>query len=320
MYEAHFGLREAPFSLTPNTDYLVGLSSHQECLNLVRVALAQGEGFIKITGEVGTGKTLLCRELLNTLERERYQLAYIPNPDLTSAGLRRALAQELSIKAPARANSHDLLELINQRLIEIAQEERSTVLLIDESQALPAETLEAVRLLTNLETSRSKLLQVVLFGQPELDEVVAQHRFRQLRQRITFSYRLSPLDETQVKRYVTHRLSIAGYNGEELFDSSAYRLLSRGSGGIPRIINIVSHKALMVAYGRGDRRIGWDHVQRALQDTEGARPFRFWTRKHWLAIGLALLLLAGAVTIHTLQQADNTPKPTEAGAPHEPGE
>lgn len=316
MYESHFGLREPPFSLTPNTDYLVGLSSHQECLNLVRVALAQGEGFIKITGEVGTGKTLLCRELLNTLPPERYQLAYIPNPDLTSAGLRRALAQELGLKPPARANAHDLLELINQRLIEIALEGRSTVLLIDESQALPAETLEGVRLLTNLETSHKKLLQVVLFGQPELDEILSQHRFRQLRQRITFSYKLAPLDEAQLKRYVTHRLSIAGYNGEELFDNGAYRLLRRGSGGIPRLINIVSHKALMVAYGRGDRRIDWSHVQRALQDTEGARPFRFWTRKHWIALGIACLLLLGGMALnHWQQQKDDPTTAKEAATP-----
>ena len=302
MYEAHFGLRELPFSLTPNTDYLVGLTSHQECLTLVRVALAQGEGFVKVTGEVGTGKTLLCRELLATLDESQYQLAYVPNPDLTPAALHRILAQELHLKVPSGTPSHELLEQINQRLIEIAQQGRSTVLLIDEAQALSREALEAVRLLTNLETTRKKLLQVVLFGQPELDETLDSHDLRQLRQRITFSYRLQPMDEAQTRRYVMHRLSMAGYKGEDLLDGLSYRLLARGTRGIPRLVNITCHKAMMVAYGRGERQIHWRHIRRALADNgrDGGSPLLAWLqhRRRWLGAGAAAIALAFAASAY----------------------
>src|SRR5690606_14264709 len=194
MYEAFFGLREKPFALTPNTGFLVQLAPYQACLNLLRVALGEGEGFIKVTGEVGTGKTLLCRALLNSLPGERYQLAYLPNPGMSPVGLRQALARELLVEGLDELDAQGVLDALHCRLIQLAAEGRSTVLLIDEAQALPTATLEALRLLTNLETEQAKLLQVVLFGQPELDATLARDEFRQLRQRITFSYQLRPLD------------------------------------------------------------------------------------------------------------------------------
>ncbi len=273
MYEAFFGLREKPFALTPNTGFMVRLPSYQACLNLLRVALAEGEGFIKVTGEVGTGKTLLCRELLKRLDAECYQVAWLPNPALGPMALRQALAHELHIAHVERLDDHGLLTALHRRLIELAAAGRSTVLLIDEAQALPAETLEALRLLTNLETEQRKLLQVVLFGQPELDETLSHVSFRQLRQRITFSYRLRPLDACDVGRYLHERLAVAGYQGSPLFGPAAVRLLARGSGGIPRLLNILANKCLMVAFGEGRPRITRRHVQRALADTEGARPF-----------------------------------------------
>ena len=275
MYLSFFGLGEKPFALTPNTAFMVRLAPYQACLNLLRVALGEGEGFVKVTGEVGTGKTLLCRALLNALgeEGERWQLAWLPNPGLTPRALQRALAQELRIADVERLDGHGLLAALNRRLIELAGQGRSTVLLIDEAQALPPETLEALRLLTNLETEHCKLLQVVLFGQPELDELLERDEFRQLRQRITFSYRLRPLDPDDTRRYVEERLSHAGYRGAALFEARALRRLAAGSGGIPRLINILAHKALMVAFGAGSRRVRAAHVQRALRDTEGARPF-----------------------------------------------
>jgi len=294
MYLSFFGLREKPFALTPNTAFLVRLAPYQACLNLLRVALSEGEGFIKVTGEVGTGKTLLCRALLNGLAEEdgRYQLAWLPNPGLAPTALRQALAHELHIAGAANLDDHSLLAALNRRLIELAGQGKSTVLLIDEAQALPPRTLEALRLLTNLETEHCKLLQVVLFGQPELDVLLERPEFRQLRQRITFSYRLRPLDLADTRRYVEERLIHAGYRGEPLFDAAALRRLASGSGGIPRLISILAHKALMAAFGVGSRQVRAAHVQRALLDTEGARPFLRGgsARLGWGLAGAAALL------------------------------
>lgn len=298
MYEAFFGLREKPFALTPNTGFLVQLAPYQACLNLLRVALGEGEGFIKVTGEVGTGKTLLCRTLLNLLDDPRYQLAYLPNPGMSPVGLRQALARELGIEGIEELDAQGILDALHRRLIELAAAGKSTVVLLDEAQALPAATLESLRLLTNLETEQAKLLQVVLFGQPELDATLERNEFRQLRQRITFSYRLRPLDAKDTTRYLNERLAVAGYRGEPLFSAAAIRRLVRGSGGIPRLLNILAHKALMVAYGEGRRQIGVSHVRRAQLDTEGAQPFLRRTTP-WLGWGLAaaslsLLLVIGA--------------------------
>lgn len=298
MYEAFFGLREKPFALTPNTGFLVQLAPYQACLNLLRVALGEGEGFIKVTGEVGTGKTLLCRALLNELDSARYQVAWLPNPTLTPMALRQAVAHELHIPDVGDLDNHGLLTALHTRLIELAGQGRSTVLLIDEAQALPTATLEALRLLTNLETEHSKLLQVVLFGQPELDATLAREDFRQLRQRITFSYGLRPLDVSDATRYLQERLAVAGYRGEPLFKAAAVRLLVRGSGGIPRLLNILASKCLMVAFGEGARQVGARHVRRALEDTEGTQRFcrRASRRGGWLLAGgcLSLVLVVNA--------------------------
>ncbi len=296
MYEAFFGLREKPFALTPNTGFLVQLAPYQACLNLLRVALAEGEGFIKITGEVGTGKTLLCRALLNELDPSRYQLAWLPNPSLSPLALRQALAHELHVPDVEQLDTHGLLAALHARLIELAGEGRSTVLLIDEAQALPVSTLEGLRLLTNLETEQSKLLQVVLFGQPELDQTLARQDLRQLRQRITFSYALRPLDVADATRYLTERLAVAGYRGEPLFERSAVRLLVQGSRGIPRLLNILANKCLMAAFGEGSRCVGVRHVRRALADTEGSALPQGWSRHlRWpLAVVASLAALVGA--------------------------
>lgn len=294
MYRSFFGLREKPFALTPNTAFLVRLAPYQACLNLLSVALSEGEGFVKVSGEVGTGKTLLCRALLNALGKEpaRWQVAWIPSPALGPRELRQALAQELHIDGAELLDEHGLLAALNRRLIELARQGRRTVLLIDEAQALPPRSLEALRLLTNLETERCKLLQVVLFGQPELDALLERPELRQLRQRITFSYRLRSLDLADTRRYVEERLVHAGYRGEPLFDARALRCLAAGSGGIPRLINILAHKALMAAFGAGSRRVQVAHVRRAIADTEGARPFLpvGALRLGWGLAGAALLL------------------------------
>jgi len=270
MYETHFGLQEAPFALTPNTRYFLRAPSHHDALELLLVALKEREGFIKITGEVGTGKTLLCRLLLNELEQTAHT-AYIPNPHLDPDTLYQAVAEELGVDVSACANTHQTLKALNEKLIELAMAQKQVVLVIDEAQAMPEATIEALRLLTNLETESIRLLQIVLFGQPELDAMLQKDSLRQLRQRITFHHRLSPLDKRSVAQYLRHRIAQAGYNGGDLFSAPALRLISRSSGGIPRLVNILAHKAMLSAWGVGDRQVGRRHVARAIRDTESVR-------------------------------------------------
>lgn len=267
MYLEYFGMREMPFAITPDTSYFYSYGSYQEALNVLMIALRSGEGFIKISGEVGTGKTLLCRKVLNTIGDE-FVTAYLPNPCLTPAGLRMALADELSIEYARNMGQHRILKLINDRLIELNAQGKRVVLMLDEAQALPDDSMEALRLLTNLETEKNKLLQVVLFGQPELDERLAENKLRQLRQRITFSYDLSSIDRIGMDGYLSHRLLVAGYHGHALFCTGAMDALHQHSGGVPRVINVLAHKALMVAYGKGVYVISDEHVGVAAEDTE----------------------------------------------------
>lgn len=293
LYLDHFGLQEAPFGLTPNTGFYYGLPPHEEALQVLNWALAQGEGFIKVTGEVGTGKTLLCRKLLGELEKAgdvRY--AWFPNPNLGAKELQMALALELNMElglAPMVRNALDMTDRIHRHLIDLHRQGRRVVVVIDEAQVLPDETLEAIRLFGNLETESSKLLQIVLFGQPELDARLAGPHLRQLRQRIGFSYCLRPLSLDETRAYVEHRLHIAGYRGGTLFGGFALRRLWRASRGVPRLINVLAQKCLMLAYGRGERRIGTRLVGLAIRDTDDASlpsSIRWWP---------LLLLLAGAL-------------------------
>lgn len=271
MYLQHFGLRELPFSLTPNTHFFLNMASYHKAYNMLMVSLANAEGFIKIVGEVGTGKTMLCRKVLNTLEedKENYITAYIPNPVLSPKGLFLAFAEELNIEIDQDVGHHRLLKAITERLVEHSANNKQVVLFIDEAHAMPEQTLEALRLLTNIETEQVKLFQVVLFAQPELDSLLSQPSLRQLRQRITFSFEIEALDRDGVERYVVHRLATAGYNGPFLFSKRALDMLYRTSAGIPRIVNILCHKSLMVAFGKGERTVQVENIRNAAADTEG---------------------------------------------------
>ncbi|WP_016954601.1 ExeA family protein [Catenovulum agarivorans] len=269
MYLYHFGLKELPFALTPNTQFFLGLPSHHEALQTLITALKMGEGFVKVTGEVGTGKTLLCRKLMNDLD-EQFVTAYIPNPYLTPDELRHAVAQELSIDSD-NCPSAALTQKIQQKLIEISAQGKQLVLILDEAQVLPDESLEALRLFTNLETENSKLMQLVLFAQPELDSRLEQHNFRQLKQRITFSIRLDQLHSEQIQAYLHHRMTIAGYKGMPIFTLPVCKLLYQASQGTPRIINILAHKCLMLAFGQGTNDITTEHAKQAINDTESTQ-------------------------------------------------
>lgn len=275
-YQAHFGLTREPFGLSPNTHFFFAGSSHQAALNTLLVALNSGEGFVAVVGEVGLGKTLICRQLLNTLGPQ-FTTAYIPNPVVDARTLRKALARELQLPVPASFDDADLHEQLHDRLLEIARSGRRVVLIIDEAQALPDDTLECVRLLTNLETESFKLLQVVLFAQPELDRRLKQPHLRQLRQRIAFSHRLVPLDRALSTAYLRHRAQLAGHAQSALFSGRAEKLLHTASRGVPRVLNILAHKSLLAAWGRGATQVTAGHVMRAVRDTSGL-PLPWWLR------------------------------------------
>lgn len=250
------------------------------------MALDSGEGFIRISGEVGTGKTMLCRMLLRRLREDEYAV-YIPNPHLMPTMLRVAFARELGVTADSQLDQNLLLTRIQDRLIELAGEGKRVVVCLDEAQAMPDETLEALRLLTNLETEKRKLLHVVLFGQPELDEKLAKPTLRQVRQRIAWSYRLEPYERDDVRAYVGHRLAVAGYEGPTLFAERAINELHRASGGVPRLVNIIAHKSLLLNYGRGGRRVRSADVRAAATETDGAlRRSGDWWRAGVLAAGV----------------------------------
>lgn len=266
MYTAHFGLRELPFGITPDTSFFFGSPHSQEALNTLLVAARTGEGFIKITGEVGTGKTLLCRKFMATLGPE-FVTAYIPNPYLEPRTLMLALADELEVGYDKDADQHQVLKAITYRLLALASDGKRVLLCLDEAQAMPVETLEALRLLTNLETEKRKLLQIVLFGQPELNRKLELQSIRQLAQRITFHYHLGPLTRDDLDYYVAHRLRVAGYDGARLFSRGAVARLYVASGGVPRLVNILAHKALMLCYGQGRQQVERAHVAAAARDT-----------------------------------------------------
>ncbi len=290
-YLAHFGLAEAPFGLTPDTDFFFASLPHREALDTLRYALASGEGFIRIVGAVGTGKTLVCRTLLGELPASSRAL-YLPNPALDSVGILLAVAAELGFEVKGSETAYEIQRAIETRLVELALAGTQVVLVIDEAQALPPESLETVRLLSNLETEKRKLLCIVLFGQPELD--VRLETIPQFKTRISFHDALRPLTRAELAAYLDHRVARGGRNpaAAPLFPARAVAALHAASGGVPRVANVVAHKALLLAWGRGFERPGLREVREAARDTLAARP----AASVWLRIlaGIALVA-AGAI-------------------------
>ena len=285
MYLGHFSLREAPFSITPDSSFFYPHESAQAALNTLLVALRSGEGFLKIVGEVGCGKTVLCRQLLNTLQGE-FVTAYIPNPDMGPDELLRALALELSIKLSPPIRRHTVLNALRECLLAHAHAGKQVMVCIDEAQAIPLRTVESLRLLSNLETEKHKLLQIVLMGQPELDIKLARPEIRQLIQRITFSEYLGPMAADRVPVYLMHRLITAATDANtdvQVFEDSAARAIARFSGGVPRLINILANKCLMLAYGENVHRVSVAHVKLAAADTPGLLRRLPWWRRLWPA-------------------------------------
>jgi MSHA biogenesis protein MshM len=269
MYLNHFGLSQPPFSISSNPEFYVESANSEEAVSALLAALHGGEAFIKVVGEVGTGKTMLCRKVLDSLG-PTFVTAVLSDPTLGPLDLHRAVAGELGVSTDLKLDRFRLLKYITEELVNIYRSGKSAVLIIDEAQALPTASLECVRLLTNLEFDNRKLLQVVLLGQPELDLRLSK---ASLCQRITLSHRLDPISLPGIREYVTRRLAVAGSH-EELFSSGALRIIHRRSRGIPRLINALCHKSLMSACGRGDRMIESLHLRRAIAHTEDARRWR----------------------------------------------
>jgi len=272
MYLQYFKMSEMPFALLPDTSFFYESDSYKEALNVLLVAIRSGEGFVKVTGEVGTGKTMLCRKLLNSLDAEDYITVFIPNPFLAPNQLRMALADELGVSYENEAaddiTSYRLMSDITKKLMGYNSAGRRVIVCLDEVQAMPVETLEALRLFSNIETEKNKLMQIVLFGQPELDERLENSCNRQLKQRISFSYKLEPVDRKSLSGYINHRLRIAGYSEGELFTQKAIDRIHKSSNGVPRIVNTMCNKALILAFGQGKKSVVSRHVKQVINDTD----------------------------------------------------
>ena len=297
MYLEHFGLRELPFTISPDTSFYLPLPTHRNALNTLLISTRSGEGFVKVVGEVGTGKTMLCRRYLSILDESGVITAYIPNPQVEATMLLNAIADELKIDYDNSMNQQQVLKQINTFLINANADDKRVVLCMDEAQAIPVETLEALRLLSNLETERQKLLQIVLFGQPELDERLQGPSVRQLRQRICFSCGLKPLSKDEVRDYIGHRVTKAGYKGSRLFTDRAVNKIARASRGFPRLVNILAHKSLMAAFGEGHHIIDKAHASLAVKDTESlhypAHGIRGHLKKYLAALAATVVISMG---------------------------
>jgi MSHA biogenesis protein MshM len=272
MYLEHFRLERMPFTLSPDPSFRVEFPGFEDALAAVRRALEDGEGFVKVVAAVGAGKTMLCRELVSRLRG--FETAYIPDPELSPRELLVELLREFGLDAPLRATQAEL----RRRLVEFAlaqfEQGRGVALLIDEAQAMPGPTLESLRLLSNIEPVTHKLLQIALFGQPELDGRLARSGLRQLRQRFTTCISLPPLARHEVGGYLEQRLLAAGVWSPELFSAPARLLVARASRGVPRLVNVLAHKALVAACAEHCERVLGRHVLLAVADTPDARVGR----------------------------------------------
>ena len=294
MYTGFYGLREKPFSLAPDPRYLFLSASHREALAHLLYGIEEGEGFIEVIGQVGTGKTTLCRTLLGRIGQDA-EIAYIFNPSPSEIELLSAINREFGLPTAVRTRT-DLLESLNQFLLEKNASGRRVLLVIDEAQNLDPSVLEQVRLLSNLETDRAKLLQIVLIGQPELEENLARSDLRQLRQRITVRWNLRPLSRAEVGEYLEHRLRVAGSADPQIFTPGAVRVLTRISRGVPRLINAVADRALLAGYTEGSRQVDARLVRRAARELPATELSGF-RELTGLRVGIALGLVAVGLVI-----------------------
>jgi len=294
MYLEHFGLREAPFSITPHTEFFFAGANRGNTLEALIYAITHDEGIVKVSGEVGSGKTMLCRMLLEKLPKH-VETVYLAAPSLSREEILHAIADELKIELPVM-RAHQMMRALQERLLEIYASGRLVVVMIDEAHAMPAETLEEIRLLSNLETNRHKLLHIVLFGQPELDERLSEKGLRQLKDRITHNFALEPLRHDDIGNYLMFRLRAAGYRGPDLFTASAIRMVSKASQGLTRRINILADKGLLSAFADGRHLVDSRQMRAAIRDAQ-LTPMQDYRKRSVLTVSaiVAVLLLAFAM-------------------------
>ena len=316
LYLDHFGLREPPFRITPHTDFFFTGANRGPTLDALIYAITQDEGIVKVTGEVGSGKTMLCRMLLER-RPETVETLYLANPSLSRQEILGAIADELGIPTDGKA-THSLTRALQDALIARYAEGKRVVLLIDEAHAMPAESLEEIRLLSNLESKAAKLLQIALFAQPELDERLAATDMRQLRERITQHFNLAPLKQDDVAAYIEFRLRAAGYHGPNPFTAEAVAMIAKVSEGLSRRINILADKALLAAYSSGAHQVGSNEIKLAAQDARFSplKPKAPFNPKPllWGAAGASAVALLAALFIGTPPNAFREPPPSSAQA------
>jgi type II secretory pathway predicted ATPase ExeA/septal ring-binding cell division protein DamX len=291
MYLAHFGFSEPPFRITPHTDFFFSGANRGATLEALLYAITHDEGIVKVSGEVGSGKTMLCRVLMERLPKS-VETIYLANPSLSRDEILLAIADELGVALDTERSTR-LLRALQDALIRLYGEGRRVVVLIDEAHAMPKQTLEEIRLLSNLEANRNKLLQIVLFGQPELDVILNTADMRQLKERITHGFRLEPLVKGDISSYIEFRLRAAGYRGPNPFSTAAVRMIAQASEGLTRRINILSDKALLAAFAIGSHAVTAREVRRAIADSDFYRPRERRTKAALIPAAVAAGLAAG---------------------------
>ncbi|HEY7760285.1 MAG TPA: AAA family ATPase [Burkholderiales bacterium] len=317
MYYAFFGLKQPPFRITPDTDFFFEGGNRGAVLEALIYAIMRGEGIVKVTGEVGSGKTMLCRVLQARLP-PTVETVYLANPSVSPEEILHAIAFELQLPLARDASRLEVMHCLNEFLLARHAEGRQVVVFVEESQSMPIATLEEIRLLSNLETRQHKLLQIVLFGQPELDVNLRKREIRQLRERITHSFSLAPLDPEEVSDYLGFRLRAAGYHGPDLFSPRVIAYMARATGGLTRRLNIVADKALLAAFAESTHNVSLKHVRAAIADSEfnadaGGGGWLRWPG--WLGAAALALIAVGAGALLQRGVRPELPAAPPAAAP-----
>jgi MSHA biogenesis protein MshM len=328
VYYSHFGLTQAPFKITPNTEFFFSGGNRGPVLEALIYAITHGEGIIKVTGEVGSGKTMLCH-MLQTRLPPHIETVYIANPSVSPQEILHAIAFELQLGLGRDAPRLEVMQRLQEYLLNRHAEGRRVIVFVEESQSMPLPTLEEMRLLSNLETKSDKLLQIVLFGQPELDVNLGLPNIRQLRERITQSFRLDPLAPGEIREYLMFRMRAAGYRGPDLFSPSVVKHISRASQGLTRRINLIADKALLAAFSENTHTVRAKHIDAAVRDSEFSRQAaprvdrRYWWGASLIAAGVALGVSIFAVVQYSMLETPTATPPVQTkvdppAAPQQP--